>query len=54
MAVQMLEYKAEEAGIRCDVVVDDSPAIAIGGALVKAGKKLRRSARAAKIPGSSG
>jgi hypothetical protein len=54
MAVQMLEYKAEEAGIRCDVVVDDSPAIAIGGALVKAGKKLRRSAKAAKVPGSPG
>jgi len=56
MAVQMFEYKAEEAGIRCDVLIDETPAIAVGSALVQAGKKLRRSARAAKTqgPGSPG
>jgi transposase len=42
MAVQMLSYKAEEAGIRCDVVIDEAPAIAIGAAMVQAGQDLRR------------
>jgi hypothetical protein len=53
MAVQMLSYKAEEAGIRpldndgqwCGLVVDEAPAIAIGAMLVESGRKLRRMSR---------
>lgn len=44
-AIQLLRYKAEEAGIRCDVVSDDAPKIAVGGDLVTAGKELRRARR---------
>lgn len=47
-AIQMLRYKAEEAGIRCDVVTDIAPDIAVGGDLVTAGKTLRRARRATK------
>lgn len=46
MAIQMLAYKAEEAGIRCDVIEDAAPKIAIGGKLVAAGKAVRKSKRA--------
>jgi hypothetical protein len=45
-AIRMLQYKAEEAGIRCDIVKDDAPKIAVGRELVTAGKQLRRSRRA--------
>jgi putative transposase len=48
MAVQMLAYKAKEAGIRCDIVEDESPNIAIGAKLVAAGKQLRKTKRALK------
>lgn len=50
MAVQMLAYKAAEAGIRCDVVEDDMPAIEIGRDLTtgtKAVRRLRREIRKA-------
>ena len=42
MAVQMLTYKAEEKGIRCDIVVDAAPKVVVGADLVSAGKQLRR------------
>lgn len=48
MAVQMLAYKAKEAGIRCDVVADVAPDIAVGEKLVAASKAVRRSKRAMK------
>ena len=48
LAVQMLRYKAEEAGIRCDIIEDDQPNIAIGGKLVAAGKAVRKAKRALK------
>lgn len=44
-AIQMLRYKAEEAGIRCDIVTESTPKIAVGGDLVSAGKELRRARR---------
>jgi hypothetical protein len=47
-AIQMLRYKSEEAGIRCDIVSDAAPVIAVGGDLVNAGKQLRHARRAAK------
>src|SRR5262249_23268463 len=47
-AVQMLVYKASEAGIPCDVITDDAPDLAIGGKLVAAGKTLRELKRALK------
>jgi transposase len=55
-AVAMLTYKAEEAGIRCDIVEDEAPAIAIGSVLVDAGRKLRNTARKIRKanPGSPG
>lgn len=46
MARAMLAYKAAEAGIRCDLVTDDAPAIAIGEKLVAAGKAVRKTKRA--------
>jgi hypothetical protein len=45
MAIQMLEYKAKEAGIRCDVVKDEAPKIGVGSELVTVGKTLRRAKR---------
>jgi putative transposase len=48
MAAAMLQYKAAEAGIACEVVENETPAIAIGSALVEAGRKLRRIRRATK------
>lgn len=47
-AIRMLKYKAEEAGIRCDVVEDPAPKIAVGGDLVSAGKQMRRARRELK------
>ena len=44
-AIAMLAYKAQEAGIRCDVITDEAPAIGVGGDLVAAGKVLRRARR---------
>lgn len=44
-AVQMLEYKAKEAGIRCDIIEDEAPATAIGAAIADAGRELRRVSR---------
>lgn len=48
MAAAMLKYKAEEAGIRCDVIHDEAPAIAVGEKLVAAGQMQRRARRAIK------
>jgi hypothetical protein len=45
MAVQMLQYKAAEAGIRCDVVTDEAPEIAVGSDIVATTKTLRRARR---------
>lgn len=44
-AMQMLVYKAEEAGIRCDVVKDDAPKIGVGSDLVTVGKTIQRAKR---------
>lgn len=44
LARQMLEYKAAEAGIRCDIVIDEAPNVAVGNEITKAGKKTRRAA----------
>lgn len=46
--VQMLQYKAEEAGIRCDVVKEQAPKIAVGGDLVGVGQEVRRIRRRIK------
>lgn len=46
MAIAMLEYKAKEAGIRCDVVRKTETEIAVGEKLVAAGKAQRKSKRA--------
>jgi hypothetical protein len=48
LARAMLEYKAAEAGIRCDVVADTSPKAAVGGGLKAAGKELRKAQRKLK------
>jgi transposase len=48
MAIQMLEYKAAEAGIRCDVIQDEAPNIVVGAKLVAAGKSVRKAKRAIK------
>lgn len=42
LAISMLSYKSNEAGIRYDRINDESPKIAIGRELVKAGKINRR------------
>jgi hypothetical protein len=47
-AVQMLTYKAAEASIRCDVIIDEAPLLAVGHDLVAAGKSHRRTKRAIK------
>lgn len=47
-AVEMLHYKAEEAGIRCDIIVDEAPAIAIGAEQTRVAKKQRRASRLVK------
>lgn len=44
-ATQMLKYKAAEAGIRCDIIADAAPPVAVGGELVSVGKQLRRARR---------
>jgi transposase len=49
MAIAMINYKAEQRGIRCDVVTDDSPLIAVGQELVTAGKQRRRAQRVVKM-----
>jgi hypothetical protein len=48
MAQAMLKYKAEEAGIRCEVIEDRASEIAVGEKLVAAGKQLRKIKRAIK------
>jgi putative transposase len=48
MAIQMIKYKAEEAGIRCDIIADADPVIAVGHELVAAGKHVRRARRQLK------
>lgn len=45
-AVAMLQYKAAEAGIRCDVVTAKASELAVGAKLVAAGKVLRKAKRA--------
>lgn len=45
LAAAMLAYKAAEAGIRCDVVTDETPKIAVGTDLVVAGRKSRQAGR---------
>jgi hypothetical protein len=46
LARSMFVYKAEQYGIRCDLVEDETPAVAIGGALVAAAKIVRRAKQA--------
>lgn len=46
MAAQMLEYKAKEIGIPCEIVEDHAPNIAVGEKLVAAGKMARKAKRA--------
>jgi len=53
MAAAMLEYKAKELGIRCEVIDDDAPDIAIGSKIVAAGKALRRASRKRRSPHDS-
>ena len=48
LAIAMLKYKAAEAGIRCDIVDDPDPQIAVARDLVVAGKELRRARRKLK------
>lgn len=48
MAIAMLQYKAAEAGIRCDVVKDKTPDIQLGNDLVALGKEQRRGVRRLK------
>jgi putative transposase len=45
MAIQMLQYKAAEAKIRCDLVRDEAPNIGVGADLVTVGKHIRRAKR---------
>jgi putative transposase len=45
LARAMLEYKAAEAGIRCDVLANTSPKVAVGGDLNAAGKAVRKARR---------
>ena len=52
MAAAMLEYKAKELGIRCDIVEDMAPGIAVGKAIVAAGKTARRIARKIRRTGN--
>lgn len=47
-AAAMLAYKAQEAGIRCDIVMDDAPEIGVGQELVRAGQQGRRARRIVK------
>jgi hypothetical protein len=47
-AVAMLLYKAAEAGIACEVIEDQAPALAIGGALKQAAKHVRTLTKRAK------
>ena len=47
-AIAMLVYKSEEAGVRCDVITDEDPEIAVGRDLVASGKELRRASRRLK------
>ena len=42
LAVQMLEYKAKEAGITCEVITDEAPKIEVGNQMVVAAKAARR------------
>jgi len=48
IATAMLKYKAEEKGIRCDVVMEEAPNIAVGPDLVLSGKEQRRARRAVR------
>lgn len=47
-AVMMLQYKAQEAGVRYTVVADASPKVAVGGDLKSAGIDERRARRKLK------
>lgn len=47
-AISMLKYKAEEAGIECNIIDDENSEIAVGEKLVAAGKALRKTRRALK------
>ena len=44
-AIQMLEYKAKEAGIPCEVEPDLAPATVVGAALSKAARTVKRRKR---------
>jgi putative transposase len=46
--VQMLEYKAKEAGIPCEVVTEERPVVAVGALLSKATKSVRGARRQLK------
>ena len=47
-AIAMLQYKAAEAGIACDVQEDKAPSLAVGAALKTATKKIRSLAKRTK------
>lgn len=48
LVVQMLEYKAREAGIEFETVKDELPAVAIGAGIVETGRAIRRAKRQVK------
>ena len=48
-AVAMLKYKAQEAGIPCEIRVDEAPKLAVGNALKVAAKAVRRISRDTKL-----
>lgn len=47
-AVAMLQYKASEAGIRCDVVEDQNSPVAVGDELITSKQAARKAARLIK------
>jgi len=47
LAIQMLKYKAAESGIECRIIEDETPKIAISGALKGAAREVRRLSRRA-------
>ena len=46
LAIALIQYKAEEAGIQCNIVDDVASDLVVGEKLVAAGKQLRRTKRA--------
>lgn len=48
LAVQMIEYKASEAGVRCDVITDEAPKANAGQDLSKAAREAKKARRQTK------